>query len=232
MKSTPTSAAQSEQWLAVDAWFSTLFSPSDDMSDKILVANHDAGLPEHDISIMQGKTLAFFITLMQAQRILEIGTLGAFSTIWMARSLPPGGRVTTIEAEKRHAEVALHNVSDAGLCDRVDLRIGQALDILPSLKGPFDLIFIDADKKNNPAYLEWALRLSRSGTLIIADNIVRGGEILQSESSDDNVKGVRTFLSLLAKHPLLTATAIQTVGSKGWDGFALAVVTGNIDEPE
>lgn len=229
MKNTPLSAAQSEKWSAVDTWFSTLFSPPDVLLNKVLAANHDAGLPEHDVSMMQGKTLAFFITLIQAKRILEIGTLGAFSTIWMARSLQSGGRITTIEAENRHAEVALHNVQAAGLCDRVDLRTGQAIDILPSIKGPFDLIFIDADKKNNPAYLEWALRLSRPGTLIIADNIVRGGEILQSESSDDNVKGVRTFLSLLAKHPLLTATAIQTVGSKGWDGFALAVVTGNVN---
>jgi len=225
MNDTPPVEAQSEKWSAVDAWFSTLFSPSDDILNGVLAANLDAGLPSHDVSMMQGKTLAFFVTLLQAKRILEIGTLGAFSTIWMARSLPPDGRMITIEANEQHAKVALHNIQNAGLLDFVDLRVGQALDVLPSLEGPFDLIFIDADKKNNPAYLEWALRLSRPGTLIIADNIVRGGEILQNDSSDDNVSGVRTFLSSLAKHPKLTATAIQTVGTKGWDGFALAVVS-------
>jgi predicted O-methyltransferase YrrM len=232
VNNTPPSAAELEKWSAVDAWLSTLFSPVNNTLNTVLAANFDAGLPEHDVSMMQGKTLAFFITLLQAKRILEIGTLGAFSTIWMARSLQPDGRITTIEANERHAKVALHNVRAAGLLDRVDLRTGQALDVLPLLKGPFDLIFIDADKKNNPAYLEWALRLSRPGTLIIADNIVRGGQILQNDSTDDSVNGVRTFLSVLAKHPRLTATAIQTVGSKGWDGFALAVVTGNDRLPE
>lgn len=232
MNNTTSSTPELEKWSAVDAWFSSLFSPPDNLLNQVLAANVMAGLPAHDVSMMQGKMLAFFITLVQAKHILEIGTLGAFSTIWMARTLPSDGRMTTIEADKQHAQIALHNIQKAGLNDRVDLRTGVALDVLPSLSGPFDIIFIDADKKNNPAYLRWALRLSRPGTLIIADNIVRDGEILNAESPDDNVHGVRTFLSMLANHPQLTATAIQTVGAKGWDGFALAVVTGNKNLPE
>jgi len=214
-----------EKWSAVDAWFTALFAPAEDIFERVLAANVEAGLPAHDVSMMQGKMLAFFITLMQAKTILEIGTLGGFSTLWMARALPAEGRITTLEADEQHARVARQNIHNAGLSDRVDLRTGKALEVLPSLSGPFDIIFIDADKKNNPGYLDWALRLSRPGTLIIADNIVRGGAILESQSPDDNVQGIRTFLSRVANHPHLTATALQTVGAKGWDGFALAVVT-------
>ncbi len=219
------SETELEKWSAVDSWFSEIFAPADNIFSQALAINVEAGLPAHDVSMMQGKMLAFFITLIQAKKILEIGTLGGFSAIWMAHSLPSEGRITTIEADEKHAQVALKNIHKANLSDRIDLRIGVALDVLPSLSGPFDIVFIDADKKNNPAYLDWALRLSRPGTLIIADNIVRGGDILHAESPDDNVHGIRTFLSMVAKHPQLTATALQTVGTKGWDGFALAVVT-------
>ena len=227
MNNTHFSEIELEKWSSVDTLFSELFSLPDNSVNKVLVANAEAGLPAHDVSMMQAKTLSFFITLMQAKKILEIGTLGGFSTICMARSLSSGGHITTIEADELHARVALQNIQKSGLIDRIDLRRGEALNVLPTLSGPFDIIFIDADKKNNPDYLSWALRLSRPGTLIIADNIVRGGEILDAENPDDNVRGIRTFLSMLASNEQLTATAIQTVGAKGWDGFALAVVTRN-----
>jgi predicted O-methyltransferase YrrM len=168
--------------------------------------------------------LALFIKMVNASRVLEIGTLGGYSTIWMANALPEDGCVVTIEANSDHAKVARANILKAGIADRVDLRVGEALDVLPTLDGAFDLIFIDADKPNNPSYLQWALRLSRPGTVIIGDNVVRGGAVLDAASDDANVRGVREFLQMIANEPRLSATAIQTVGEKGWDGFALAVV--------
>lgn len=217
-------SADAEKWSAVDEYFSHLLAPADAMLEAALQANARAGLPAHDVSATQGKMLALFIRMLQAKRVLEIGTLGGYSTIWMARALPAGGRLITIEADPRHAEVAVQNIANAGVSDRVEVHVGAALDVLPTLQAPFDLIFIDADKKNNPHYLQWALRLSHTGTVIIADNIVRGGAVADVNSADPNVAGVREFLRMVAENPRLDATAIQTTGEKGWDGFAMAVV--------
>lgn len=217
-------SADSERWSQVDGYFSGLLSPSDMHLDATLAANAKAGLPAHDVSATQGKLLALYIAMTRASRVLEIGTLGGYSTIWMARALPEDGKVVTIEANTHHAAVARSNIEYAGLANRVDLHVGVALDVLPTLQGPFDLVFIDADKPNNPHYLEWALTLSRPGTVIVGDNVVRGGAVIEPESTDANIRGVREFLRMIAAEPRLDATAIQTVGEKGWDGFALAVV--------
>jgi predicted O-methyltransferase YrrM len=158
-----------------------------------------------------------------ARRILEIGTLGGYSTIWLARALPPGGVVVTLEAEPRHAEVARANIAQAGLADRVEVRVGPALDTLPALEGPFDLVFIDADKRSNPDYLTWALELARPGTVIVCDNVVREGRVADASDNPD-IDGIRRFFDMLAAEPRLTGTAIQTVGVRGWDGFAVAIV--------
>lgn len=217
-------AADAEKWSAVDRYFADLLAPLDRQLEAALAANAAAGLPSHDVSPMQGKMLALFVTMAKASRVLEIGTLGGYSTIWMARALPKDGRLVSIEANERHAKLARINIDRAGLSDRVDLRVGAALDVLPSLAGPFDLIFIDADKPNNPNYLQWALRLAKPGTIIIGDNVVRGGAVADAASADANVRGVREFLHMIAEEPRLSATAIQTVGEKGWDGFAMAIV--------
>lgn len=221
-------STHSEEWAAVDGYFSQLLAPQDDHLRAALADNAAAGLPAHDVSPLQGKMLALFARIVGAKRILEIGTLGGYSTIWLARSLPHGGRLVTIERDKAHAAVAGRNIDRAGLAPLVDLCVGDALDVLPTLSGPFDLIFIDADKPNNPHYIRWALALSRPGTIIIGDNIVRGGGVLNVRSDDPNVQGVRTFLDILGGEAGVDATAIQTVGEKGWDGFALAVVHGGI----
>lgn len=217
-------SADSVQWSAVDDYFSDLLAPSDDLLAAALAENEAGGLPAHDVSATQGKMLALFARMCSATRILEIGTLGAYSTIWMARALPLGGKVVTIEYSENHAQIARQNIERAGLTDVIDLHVGKALDVLPLLDGPFDMIFIDADKPNNPGYIRWALRLSRPGTVIIGDNVVRGGAVADPTSEDANVKGVRQFLEIIANEPRLDATAIQTVGEKGWDGFALAIV--------
>ncbi|MFD1675703.1 O-methyltransferase [Alicyclobacillus fodiniaquatilis] len=166
---------------------------------------------------------------MTARTVLEIGTLGGYSTIWLARALPADGRLITLEYEAKHADVARENIQRAGLSTEVDIRVGAALDTLPVLaeedQGPFDLIFIDADKPNNPHYFEWALKLARPGTLIVADNVIRDGAVIDAKSADPSVQGVRQFLELLDHDTRVTATAIQTVGSKGYDGFVLALVT-------
>ncbi|APX68049.1 MULTISPECIES: O-methyltransferase [unclassified Brucella] len=216
--------ADAQKWSAVDSYFADLLAPSDGDLEAALAANAAAGLPSHDVSATQGKMLALFIKMAKASRVLEIGTLGGYSTIWMARALPEDGRLVTIEANAHHAKVAQANIARAGLSDRVDLRVGAALDVLPSLEGPFDLIFIDADKPNNPNYLQWALRLAKPGTVIIGDNVVRGGAVADATSEDANVRGVREFLRMSAEEPRLSCTAIQTVGEKGWDGFTLAIV--------
>ena len=214
----------SDKWAQVDAWFSEKLAPQEPELINALQNNVKQGLPTHDVSALQGKMLSIFIQMSRAVRVLEIGTLGGYSTLWMARALPPHGSVTTIEFNKHHAQVARQNISNAGLTERVILHTGTALDILPTLKGPFDLIFIDADKVNNPHYLEWAIRLSRAGSVIVGDNTVRGGSIIDSESDDPNVIGLRNFIEMISEDKRLDATAIQTVGEKGWDGFVIAIV--------
>lgn len=217
-------SADSSHWSAVDDYFADLLAPSDDHLRATLIENGASGLPTHDVSATQGKMLGLFARMIGAKRILEIGTLGAYSTIWMARALSTGGNVVTIEFNEKHAEAARRNIERAGLSDAIELHVGKALDVLPTLVAPFDMIFIDADKPNNPHYIRWALKLSRPGTIIIGDNVVRGGAIVDSTSEDANVKGVREFLEFIANEPRLDATAIQTVGGKGWDGFSLAIV--------
>lgn len=215
-------------WNAVDAYFVDRLLPPDPVLDAVMAANAAAGLPAIDVSPAQGKLLYLLARMSGARRILEIGTLGGYSTIWLARAVPTGGLVVTLEAMPNHAEVARANFVRAGLADRIDLRLGKALDSLPVIAAeagdPFDLVFLDADKQNNPDYLAWALKLARPGTVIIADNVVREGEIIDAASTDGSIKGVRRFFDMLAEEPRLTATAIQTVGGKGWDGFAFAIV--------
>ena len=218
-----------EQWTAVDRYFTDLLLPPDPTLDEALACSAAAGLPPHNVSPNQGKLLLLLAQVQGARTILEIGTLGGYSTIWLARALPANGRLITLEADPKHAEVARANIARAGLADVVELRLGRALSTLPSLanegRDPFDLIFIDADKPSNPDYFAWALKLSRRGSLIIADNVVRNGAVLDADSVDPNVQGVRRFNELLADSPRVSATAIQTVGSKGYDGFAIALVT-------
>jgi predicted O-methyltransferase YrrM len=220
-----------QQWTAVDAYITSLLHPPDPALDATLEASAAAGLPAYNVSPAQGKMLMLLALMQRAKNILEIGTLGGYSTIWLARALPDGGRVVTLEADPKHAEVARSNIARAGFAHCVDVREGRALDTLPALLDEkpryFDMIFIDADKPSNPAYLEWAIRLSRRGTVIIADNVVRGGAVVDAASTDPNVVGIRRFNELLAAEPRLSATAIQTVGSKGWDGFAIALVVAN-----
>jgi predicted O-methyltransferase YrrM len=190
----------------------------------VLDANAAAGLPPIDVSPAQGKLLALLVRMTGARRVLEVGTLGAYSTIWMARALPDGGHLTTLEANPRHVEVARSNLARAGLSDHVMLVEGAAGDTLASLHGTFDLVFIDADKPGNPTYLREAVRLGRPGTVIVLDNVVRDGRVVEAESPDASVQGSRAAFDMISAHPRLTATALQTVGAKGWDGFALAVM--------
>ena len=217
-----------KQWTAVDRYFSETLVPSDPVLDAALRANTKAGLPAIDVAPNQGKFLQLLVQLRGARRILEIGTLGGYSSIWMARALPADGRLTTLEFSPKHAEVARANIAHAGLGKIVEIRVGPALETLAKMDKEgtesFDLIFIDADKPNNPNYLSWALKFSRPGTLLIGDNIVREGEVADPTSSDPNVQGQRRFLELMAAEPRLSATALQTVGSKGYDGFAMALV--------
>jgi predicted O-methyltransferase YrrM len=217
-----------EKWSAVDSYIVDKLVPADPILTAALDCNISGGLPPHDVSPVQGKFLHLLVRMIGARRVLEIGTLGAYSTIWLARALPTSGRVVTLEFDPHYAEVARRNIERAGLSDRVDLRVGPALDILPSVEadgiGPFDLVFIDADKPNNPGYLEWALKLARRGAVIIGDNVVRDGAVVDGENPDPRVKGVRRFFDMLAAEPRVSATALQTVGSKGWDGFTIAVV--------
>lgn len=217
-----------ERWREVDELIERALVPEGADLSAALKANADAGLPPHDVSPAQGKLLQLLVRIHGAQRILEIGTLGGYSTIWMARALPPGGRLTSLELDAGRAEIARANLRRAGLAELVDVRVGPALETLAALKAesapPFDVVFIDADKPNNPRYLEWALALTRPGSLIIGDNVVRDGTVSDLSNSDPNVVGVRQFLEDIGRHPRLSATAIQTVGVKGYDGFALALV--------
>ncbi len=223
-----------EKWTAVDRYFADLLVGSDSALDAALQASEAAGLPSIQVTPNEGKLLHLLARMQGARAILEIGTLGGYSTIWLARALPEHGRLITLEMDPKHAEVARANIERAGLSKVVDLRVGRALDTLPKLAaeglGPFDLFFIDADKPSNPQYVEWALRLARRGSVIIIDNVVREGEVIDAMSNDPSVQGVRRMNELVAKDPRLSATAIQTVGSKGYDGFAIALVTGELSE--
>jgi predicted O-methyltransferase YrrM len=215
-------------WKAVDAYVTETIVAPDPALEEALAANAAAGLPSIDVSAPQGKLIHLLARMAGARKALEIGALGGYSTIWLARALPDDGRLITLELNPRNAEVARRNVARAGLSAKVEIRTGAALKTLPKIEaeglGPFDFVFIDADKTNNAAYLEWALRLSRPGTAIVVDNVVRDGEVIDAASRDPDVIGVRRMFELMAREPRLSATAIQTVGAKGWDGFALAIV--------
>ena len=217
-----------ELWTAVDRYFGDLLVSADPALEAALAASAVAGLPAINVSPLQGKLLHLLARAIGARNILEIGTLGGYSTVWLARALPSGGRVISLEADPRHAEVARANIARAGLDDMVEVRLGMALDLLPGLAEraePFDFVFIDADKPNNAAYFDWALRLSRVGAIIVVDNVVRGGDVIAAASDSPTVQGVHRFLERLAAEPRVSATAMQTVGGKGYDGFAVALVT-------
>ncbi|SYZ72491.1 conserved hypothetical protein [Candidatus Zixiibacteriota bacterium] len=215
-------------WDDVDRYISDIFSLSDPILKEVLRASADAGLPAIQVTPSQGKFLQILAGAMKARRILEIGTLGAFSTIWLGRALAPDGYLITLESDPKHAEVARANIARAGLADRVELILGPALETLPRLqnekKGPFDFIFIDADKTSYPEYFEWSLKLAHPGTVMVADNVIRKGEVANPKSDDPRVVAVRRFHDLIAAEKRVTATALQTVGSKGYDGFTMVLV--------
>jgi predicted O-methyltransferase YrrM len=217
-----------ELWTAVDSYICNLLLPPDAALTAALQAAEAAGLPPIAVSPAQGKLLHLLARVQGARNILEIGTLGGYSTIWLARALPANGRLISLEMDAKHAEVARTNIAFAGLGGMVEVRLGKALDTLPQIaaesRGPFDLIFIDADKTNIPAYFDWALKLSRPGALVIVDNIVRDGKVIDAAGTDPNIQGVRRFNEQLAAEPRVSATEIQTVGAKGYDGFALVLV--------
>jgi predicted O-methyltransferase YrrM len=215
--------------LAVDRYITETLVRPDATMDAVLRVSAAAGLPPHNVSPNQGKLLQLLARIQGARSILEIGTLGGYSTIWLARALPAGGHLITLEANSKHAGVARANFARAGLADTVELRVGRALDTLPQLAaegcGPFDVVFIDADKQNNPEYFAWALELSRCGSLIIVDNVVRNGAVVDPASEDPGVRGVRRLNERLAAEPRVSAVAVQIVGSKGYDGMAIVLVT-------
>jgi predicted O-methyltransferase YrrM len=216
-------------WTEVDRFLETQLVPADPALEAALAASDAAGLPPIQVTPTQGKLLHLLARIGGARRILEIGTLGGYSTIWLAQALPAGGRVVTLELDPGHAAVARANLAQAGLADRVELRVGRALDLLAALAAergdPFDLVFIDADKSEYPGYFRGALALTRPGSLIVGDNVVRDGEVADAASTDPRVQGARRFHELVGAEPRVTATAIQTVGAKGYDGFTLALVT-------
>lgn len=217
-----------EQWTAVDQYLSDLLLPADPVLNSVLESSAGAGLPSINVSPTQGKLLNLMARMCGAKRILEIGTLGGYSTIWLARALPADGNLITLEAEPKHAKVATDNIARADLSKLVEIRLGPALQTLSQLvdqkSPPFDFIFIDADKPGYPDYLEWSLKLSRPGTVVVADNIIRDGAIIDPNHEDPRVQAVRKFNQMLGSNPRLSATALQTVGSKGYDGFAVALV--------
>ncbi|GAA1336648.1 O-methyltransferase [Arthrobacter roseus] len=211
------------RWHEVDHYLTETVVRPDDAVRNAVSATHDAGMPAIEVTAGQGKFLMLLARMSGARRILEIGTLGGFSTIWLARGIPEDGTVDTCEFELAHAEVARRNLDSAGVGHKVTIHVGAALDTLLALSGPYDLFFIDADKVNNPQYLEAALRLSRLGSVIVLDNVVRGGNVLNADG-DESTLGTRRALEIMGSHPRLESTALQTVGAKDWDGFALAVV--------
>ena len=220
---------EGELWTAVDRYLGDLLVSADTALEASLAASAAAGLPAINVSPVQGKLLHLLARAIGARNVLEIGTLGGYSTIWLARALPDGGRLISLEADAKHAEVAGANIARADLENKVEVRLGLALDLLPGLaaerREPFDFVFIDADKPNNAAYFDWALKLSRPGSIIVVDNVVRDGDVIDAVSDSPTVQGVRRFLERLAAEPRVSATAIQTVGTKGYDGFAIALVT-------
>ncbi|MEU6877263.1 O-methyltransferase [Streptomyces sp. NPDC046712] len=217
-----------DQWTTVDRYLTDLLAPADEALAATLADSRAAGLPEIAVAPNQGKLLHLLVAMQGARTVLEIGTLGGYSTIWMARALPADGRMITLEYNPDHADVARANIARAGLDTIVEVRTGAALDTLPKLEaegaGPFDFVFIDADKVNNPHYVEWALRLSRPGTVIVVDNVVRGGKIAEEHPDDAAITGTRAMFELISREPRLDATALQTVGVKGYDGLLLARV--------
>lgn len=213
-----------ETWTSVDNYLADMLVGPDETLESALEASAAAGLPPIAVSVNQGKLLHLLARLHGSRRVLEVGTLGGYSAIWLARALPADGEVVSLEIDPHHAEVARENIARAGLSDRVDVRLGPALDVLPELEGPFDFAFIDADKPSNPDYLRWALQLSRPGTVIVVDNIVRGGAVADPEDHRPATNGSRSVVELIAAEPRLDGTAIQTVGTKGYDGFVIALV--------
>ncbi len=222
--------SETRLWNAVDDYFTgrLLGDDPDETLTAALRESDAAGLPPIAVSPLQGKLLHLLARIQGARRVLEIGTLGGYSTIWLGRALPADGRMITLEYDPRHAEIAVRNIARAGLAERVEVRVGPALESLPKLADeqppPFDLVFIDADKANNPHYVEWALRLTAAGSLIVLDNVVRGGRVADPDNTDPDVVGTRAALEMFGAHPRLDATAVQTVGVKDHDGFALARV--------
>jgi predicted O-methyltransferase YrrM len=216
-------------WCAVDGYIGNTLVKTDAALDAALEASAAAGLPSINVSASHGKLLQILARLVNARAILEIGTLGGYSTIWMARALPPGGRLISLECDPKHAELARANIQRAGLERVVDIRLGVALETLPVIAaektGPFDLIFIDADKVSTPQYFTWAVKLARAGSLIVVDNVVRKGEVANARTNDPAVRGMRQFIELAAAEPRIMATALQTVGCKGYDGLSIALVT-------
>ncbi len=219
-----------DTWVAVERYIDALQIPSDPALEAAREASRAAGLPDIAVSPSQGKFLYLLARIRGARNILEIGTLGGYSTIWLARAVPSGGRVITLEAEAKHCEVARANIARAGLAPVVDLRLGNALEVLPEIAAEgqeaFDFVFLDADKENNGPYFEWSLRLSRPGSVIVIDNVIRDGEVADAGSKDSRVQGIRRLNEMIAAEPRVTATTLQTVGGKGYDGFTLALVLG------
>ncbi len=217
-----------DRWEAVDAYFEGALFGKDPVLEAVLEASRAGGLPEIAVAANQGMLLNILARSVGAQRILEVGTLGGYSSIWLARALPAGGKLITLEVEKKHADVARANFERAGLADKIELRLGRGIDLLPKLAAakprPFDLVFIDADKSGNADYFDWAMKLTRKGSLIIVDNVVRGGAVADPRSSDASVKGVHRLVEHLKAEKRVMTTAIQTVGTKGYDGFTISVV--------
>jgi predicted O-methyltransferase YrrM len=217
------------RWAQVDDYLVDRLTVTDDVLDAVRAGSIAAGLPDIAVSAVQGKLLHLLARATGARAVLEVGTLGGYSTVWLARAVPSGGQVVTLEIDPHHAEVARANIATAGLSDVVQVRVGPALESLSTLAsegaGPFDLVFVDADKENNAAYVQRALALSRPGTVVVVDNVVRGGAIVEADHADPRVQGTRVLFDYLAREPRLDATALQTVGAKGWDGFVLALVT-------
>ena len=213
-------------WRRVDAYLTDTLVGHDPALESAVADQSAAGLPAIEVAPVNGKFLHLLTRISGARRVLEVGTLGAYSTIWMARAIPDDGRVVTIEAEPRIAEVARANLERAGVSGKVDIKLGRAADVLPTLDGsePFDLVFIDADKESNTIYLDWAARLGHPGTVIVLDNIGREGEIVREDSTDSKVIGTRDGLRMLGEDPRFDATALQTVGVKGWDGVAIVLI--------